>query len=106
MPDFAKGVFMSVAIMIISASPVHAKAYLFRVSCADEAFVAEWMPGSSDPGKDYFRIATGDSNLDCSIYDYDVTKDSRLPLRWCSDPGGIIRGFPPLLILLGTSHCR
>jgi hypothetical protein len=105
MLGFGKGFIISVGITIFMAFAVNAQTYLFRVSCADETFVAQWDTSSIDRGKDHFRIATGDSNLDCSIYDYDATTDRNLPRRWCGDPG-IILGFPPFLILFGISHCR
>ncbi|MEJ0092428.1 MAG: hypothetical protein WDN46_03045 [Methylocella sp.] len=101
---FGTGFIVGVGIAIFTASAANAKTYQFRVSCADETYIAQW--DGSDFDKDRFRIATGDTNLDCSIYDYDARTDGNLPRRWCGDPGGIIRGFPPALILSGLSHCR
>jgi hypothetical protein len=80
--------------------------YLFRVNCPTETYLAQWTPDAMDPGKNYFRIATGDVNLDCSIYDYDPRYDAALPRRACRYPGGAIRAFPALLIPLGATHCR
>jgi hypothetical protein len=81
-------------------------AYLFRVNCPADHYVAQWTPGPGDPGKDYFRIATGDLNADCPIYDYNPYTDAALPRRACQDPGGVSRGFPAALIFLGATHCR
>ena len=90
-----------------AATPAaRAQPYLFRVVCKDEVFVARWDAGAPDPGKDSFRIATGNSNLDCSIYDYDAKTDTGLPQRLCTVPDSIIRGFPPAMILLGATHCK
>ncbi|SFK75957.1 hypothetical protein [Methylocapsa palsarum] len=80
--------------------------YLFRVNCPMERYVAQWAPGSADRGQTYFRIATGNANLDCSIYDYNAATDAALPRRDCGDPGGIIQGFPGFLALLGATHCQ
>ena len=102
----AKGFIIGVGVALFIASPVTAKTYRFRVNCADETYVAQWDADSPDLDKDDFRIATGDTNLDCSIYDYDARTDRNLPQRRCSGPSGVIRGFPPLLILSGLSHCR
>jgi hypothetical protein len=85
---------------------VPSNVYLFRVNCPMERYVAQWTPGPADRGRNYFRIATGDANLDCSIYDFDARTDGALPRRDCGDPGAIIRGFPGFLILLGATHCR
>jgi hypothetical protein len=106
MPGLAKSFIISAAIAVFGASAANAKTYQFRVNCTNEVFVALWDASSNDPGEDYFRIATGDANLDCSVYDYNTKGDRSLPRRWCSYPGGIIRGFPPILILSGLSHCR
>ncbi len=94
------------AIVAFTASAANAKVYLFHVSCADGAYVAQWDSAPVDLGEDHFRLATGDVNFDCSIYDYDAKADRDLPRRWCSDIGGIIRGFPPALILAGMTHCQ
>ncbi len=83
-----------------------ANTYSFRVDCKGESYVALWDSGPDDPGLDYFRIATGDRNQDCSIYDYNGRYDRDLPRRWCSGDAGIIRAFPPILIPLGFNHCR
>lgn len=88
------------------ASPARANVYQFRVDCTGESYVALWDAGAVDPGSDYFRIATGDRNLDCSVYDYNRRADRDLPRRWCSGESGVIRAFPPALILLGATHCR
>ena len=85
---------------------VRVEAYSFHVVCPGDDYVAQWIIPPNDPGKDYFRIATGDQNLDCSIYDYNRATDADLPRRLCDDPGGLIRGFPLLLILLGAKHCK
>jgi hypothetical protein len=103
---FGNGFIIGVGVALFIASAANAKTYRFRVNCADETYVAQWEADSPDLDKDYFRVATGDANLDCSIYDYDARTDRNLPQRWCSGPSGIIRGFPPLLILSGLSHCR
>lgn len=94
------------AILPLAPQTAAANAYFFKVSCPMESFVAQWASGDPDPGRSHFRIATGDLNLDCSVYDYDPRTDRDLPRRWCSGPDGIIRGFPPALIVLGQSHCR
>lgn len=80
--------------------------YLFRVECPGDPYVAEWPAGPGDQGKDYYRIATGHLNFDCSVYAYDPTTDAMLPRRLCRDPGGLILGFPVMLILLGATHCK
>ncbi len=105
MPANWKGlvIFAGVA---IAAPSTQAATYMFRVSCADETYVALWDGGSADPGSDHFRIATGDANQNCSIYDYDAKTDKRLPRRWCSDPGALIEMFPPILVLSGVLRCR
>ena len=106
MRRFDKGIVILAGLAMFAAPSAHANAYLFRVDCKGETYVAQWDSGAVDPGKNHFRIATGDANLDCSIYDYVARTDRDLPRRWCSGPDGVIRGFPPLLILLGLSHCR
>lgn len=83
-----------------------AKVYAFRVACTNDSYVALWNAGEPDPGKDYFRLATGDLNLDCTIADHNPRWDAGLPERWCAHPGPIARGFPPLLIIMGATHCR
>jgi hypothetical protein len=89
-----------------AATPAaQAEIYLFRVDCPDGAYVARWETSAPDPGKYSFRIATGNANLDCSVYDYNAKTDRDLPQRLCSIPDSIIRGFPPLMILLGYTHC-
>jgi hypothetical protein len=103
---FDKGRVLFVGFSLLAAPAAQANAYLFRVDCKAETYVAQWASGPVDPGKDYFRIATGDSNLDCSIYDYNARLDQDLPRRWCSGPDGVSGGFPSFLILLGQSHCR
>ncbi|VTZ25746.1 conserved exported hypothetical protein [Methylocella tundrae] len=105
MRDFGKAILICAAALI---SPAAAKAnvYLFEVTCSNDKYVAQWESGDADPGKEHFRIATGDVNLDCSIYDYNPKTDRDMPRRWCSDPNGVVRGFPPILILIGYSHCR
>lgn len=80
--------------------------FLFRVNCPGDDYVAQWLPDRADRDKNYYRIATGDANLDCSIYDYDSKHDGALPRRLCQEPGGTIRGFPAFLILLGATHCK
>ncbi len=106
MSSFAKCFVLGAALAICAAPAASANPYLFRVDCKDETYVALWDSGPVDPGKEYFRIATDDRNLDCSIYDYNRLTDRDLPRRWCSGPAGIIRAFPPVLILLGATHCR
>lgn len=112
MDRFARVFFIVAACLIgacaalCSISPATAQIYSFRVNCKDEDYIALWAPGPVNPGKDYFRNATGHANLDCSIYDYDAKTDRNLPQRWCDYPGGIIEGFPVLLILTGMSHCK
>jgi hypothetical protein len=91
---------------MLAAPAAQANDYFFRVDCKDETYIAQWASGPVDPGKPHFRIATGDANLDCSVYDYNARTDRDLPRRWCSGPDGVLRGFPPILILLGQSHCR
>jgi hypothetical protein len=113
-PGFAKALPLVAAASIYAAGAaaadlvesVPSNVYLFRVNCPMERYVAQWAPGPADRGRNYFRIATGDANLDCSIYDYDARTDAALPRRDCGDPGGVIRGFPGILILLGATHCR
>ncbi len=95
-----------VAPALVAAPAAHANIYLFGVRCNDEAYVAQWDSGAPDPGKEYFRLATGDLNLDCTIHDYDNKTERDLPRRWCREAGGILRGFPPMLIILGTTHCH
>ena len=89
-----------------AAPAAQAEIYLFRVACPDETYVARWEASAPDPGKYSFRIATGNANLDCSIYDYDAKTDGNLAQRACSIPDSIIRGFPPLMILVGSTHCK
>lgn len=103
---FWKGVLFFVGVTILAASAANAKVYSFRVNCSEESFVALWDSGFPDPGIYHFRIATGDVNLDCSVYDYFAKTDRDLPRRWCSDPGAAIQFFPQILILSGASHCR
>ena len=106
MLGFGKGFVLFAGLAIFAAPAAHANAYLFRVDCKGETFVAQWDSGAGDPGQDYFRIATGERNLDCSIYDYNHRTDRDLPRRWCSGPDGVFRAFPPILIPLGFTHCR
>lgn len=106
MLGFGKAFMICAGIVIFFPAAANAKVYMFQVTCADDKYVAQWTSGAVDPGQDHFRIATGDANLDCSIYNYNPKTDRDLPRRWCSDPGGVIRGFPPILILTGLSHCR
>jgi hypothetical protein len=63
---FGKGFILGVGVALFIASAANAKTYRFRVNCADETYVAQWEADSPDLDKDYFRIATGDTNLDCS----------------------------------------
>lgn len=106
MSRFGKALILSAALALFATPATYANAYLFRVDCSGEAYVAQWDSGAVDPGKDYFRIATGDRNLDCSVYDYNGATDRGLPRRWCSGDAGAIRAFPPILIPLGATHCR
>jgi hypothetical protein len=106
MRGFGKGFILFAALAILASPAAYANTYLFRVDCKGKAFVAQWDSGAVDPGADYFRIATGDRNSDCSIYDYNGGTDRDLPRRWCSGPAGVIRAFPPILIPLGLTHCR
>jgi hypothetical protein len=106
MLDFRKGFAIFAGALISATVSTHAETYMFRVSCADETYIALWDGGSSDPGKGRFRIATGDANQNCLIYNYNAKTDGSLPRRWCSDPGAAIEMFPPILILSGATHCR
>jgi len=106
MLGFGKGFVICVGIMAFAVSGAHAKSYLFRVSCGHETFVAQWESGPVDPGIYHFRNATGDTNLDCLVYDYDARTDEDLPRRWCRDPGPAIELFPPILILSSIPRCR
>lgn len=105
MPAFGKGSVLLTA-LAMHAAPAQANIYLFRVDCASESYVAQWDAGAVDQGASDYRIATQDRNLDCSIYDYSARTDRNLPRRWCTGASGIIRGFPPLLVLLGQTHCQ
>lgn len=109
--DFGKPFILAAAVAIsasaiFASSGASANTYLFRVDCKGETYVAQWDSGPVDPGQDYFRIATGDRNQDCSIYDFNHRTDQELPRRWCSGDAEIIRAFPPILIPLGFNHCR
>ncbi|MGO9674373.1 MAG: hypothetical protein ACLPSF_09460 [Methylocella sp.] len=106
MLGFGKGFVLIAALAIFISPAAYANTYLFRVDCKGAQYVAQWDSGPVDPGPDYFRIATGDRNSDCSIYGYNAGTDRDLPRRWCSGPNGIIRAFPPILIPLGATHCR
>ncbi len=106
MPGLWKGLVISAAAAISAPPSASAATYMFRVSCGEENYVALWDGGLFDPGGDHFRIATGDANLNCAIYDYDAKTDQSLPRRWCSDPGAAIEMFPPILLMAGATHCR
>ncbi|WP_026607933.1 hypothetical protein [Methylocapsa acidiphila] len=98
---------MSIALLVLAVPSAQARTYLFRVSCwDDETYVALWDGGAADLGKTHFRVATGDANQNCSIFDYDPKADASLPRRWCSDPGAAIEFFPPILLMAGATHCR
>jgi hypothetical protein len=105
-PWIAPGALAIFACAVFASPGASANTYSFRVDCKGESYVALWDSGPDDPGQDYFRIATGDRNQDCSIYDYNRRWDHDLPRRWCSGDAGIIRAFPPILIPLGFNHCR
>ncbi|ACK52486.1 hypothetical protein Msil_3601 [Methylocella silvestris BL2] len=106
MLSFIKSSALFFSIVTAASAADSGATYLFRVDCRDEAFLARWIPVPGDPDKDYFRSATGTLNLDCSISDYNPKTDRGLPQRICSDPGGIINGFPPALIVAGLTHCN
>ena len=59
---FGKGFIIGVGVALFIASAANAKTYRFRVNCADETYVAQWEADSPDLDKDYFRVATVDTN--------------------------------------------
>jgi hypothetical protein len=106
MPSLDKGGALLAALALLAPAAAQANVYLFRVDCKGETYVAQWSSGPVDPGRDRFRLATGNANLDCAIYDFNPRTDRDLPRRWCSGEDGPLRGFPPLLIPLGLAQCR
>ena len=92
--DFGKPFILAAALAIFAGPGASANTYLFRVDCKGETYVAQWDSGPVDPGQNYFRIATGDRNQDCSIYDFNHRTDQELPRRWCSGDAGSHPGIP------------
>ena len=78
----------------IVASSAAATDYLFHVGCSNRQLVAKWSTGTVDPGKEYLRTVTGTKFPDCSITDYDSTRDAGLPVETYSHEGGVIAGIP------------
>jgi hypothetical protein len=71
---------------------------LFRVDCPHGAYVARWEASAPDPGKYRFRIATGNVNLDCSIYDYSTSFATPDPTR-APGPAPASIAFPDRIVI-------
>ncbi|WP_395666729.1 hypothetical protein [Methylocella sp.] len=93
------------ALCLAAAAPAAAQPHLFRVDCPGEAYVARWDSEAPDPGASYFRRATGTLNMNCVVDDFHPRRDAALPVRLCRDPGALVDGFPPALIVLGLTQC-
>ena len=88
------------------AGPANATTYRFAVSCSNRRLVAEWDTGTVDPGKEYLRVTTGTKFANCSVTDYDATRDASLPVEKYSGATGVIEGIPLLgPILCGIFNC-
>ncbi|WP_374306031.1 hypothetical protein [Methylocella sp.] len=102
----SRAALLSAALALgLAARPADAASYLFRVDCGDESFAALWEEPAPDPGRDYYRTATGTLNLHCVIADYDRRTDAGLARRLCRDPGRVINAFPIALIFAGLTRC-
>lgn len=93
--------------IIIGSAPTSsgATSYLFTVSCEGKRFVADWETGTVDPGKEYLRVATGTKNAGCLVADYTPARDKNLHRERYSDVGGVVQGFPPVVIICAIFHC-